>query len=164
MGRSSIKHDDDNPNCKCFTCFMGITKPNKPSVYEEFMAQSEDSENPAAEVFGFSFEFVPAAVQKIQKPLEVRVAKDIESLTAGITLEGKSTHKDGKELPKKETTFDASYVDAYEAAIKNCVHTNIQNLLYNKEWYCEDCGKHFNQAEIKKIMARRNPFGYFTGF
>lgn len=168
MGRSSIKHDEGNPYCKCFTCFIGITD-GKPSVYEEFMAQSEngawgeateesvdgDGSLGRSIIVRMSFAHNKPLTEQ---PLEVRVAKDIESLTAGL-----DDFKGEKELPKKEfTIFDASYADAYDAAIKNCVHANVQNLLYNKEWYCEDCGKHFNQAEYKNIMSRRGPFGFFT--
>jgi hypothetical protein len=156
---------------------MGLN--NKPNtVYQEFMAQSKDDDIEAFDdgeapdeneriIVGtvyFDHELSTRLNEKESAPLEVRVAKDIQSLTAGLNLDGETIHKEGKELPKKQfSIFDASYADAYDNALKKCPHQNTQNLLYNKEWYCEDCGKHFNQAEYKKIMSKRNPFG-FIGF
>lgn len=142
------KHKNDTPYCGCKICWMGRK-----------YRQGRDGR--AAEVL---FILAQSSAEKqcdAPKPLEVRVAQDISALLENVVLDGVSVHKDGIELPAGTPDLTA-YEAAFEYAIKTCPHENITNLLFGREWQCDDCHKYFGLAEYKKIISKRGFFGGFT--
>lgn len=82
-------------------------------------------------------------------PQEVRtltaaILRDIHQLTDG--LEG---WKGGEELPKPQRDL-TTYAHAYESARENCPHENTTELLWHKQYKCEDCLSIVPYAAIKK--------------
>ena len=67
----------------------------------------------------------------------------------------------GEELPRPALDL-TSYADAFASAAKNCEHENATDVLYGREWHCEDCGRYFDRAEWNRI--RRKGGGFFRFF
>jgi len=146
---ASKNHNDKDPNCNCFTCFMG--REHRKSVAFEFMLDDPR--------YDPNFLWT----QAIQvPPLEVRVAKDIESLTAGLEdFAGK------KELPlnKKKELDLSKYEDALEHLRITCTHDSTHDILWQREWVCDDCDKHFNRTEYTKmIRAKQQGISWIKGW
>lgn len=130
------KHVDNDPNCKCRICYWG----KRDSVAE-----------------------IPAFLKPLMKPLEVRVAEDIDILMREFAsdfglMEGeKEPHKKGKEWPEKEYSDLTSYADAIDYAKKNCPHNNIDvdNPFSPSYVHCDDCEKHMSFSEFEESQNRR---------
>lgn len=127
------KHVDNDPNCKCRTCYWG----KRDSVAE-----------------------IPAFLKPLMKPLEVRVAEDIYVILQDANDLGHETenepHKGGKELPEKEYTDLSSYADAYDYAVRNCIHNDIDvdNPFAPSYVDCNSCNKRMSFQEFEADRAK----------
>lgn len=70
------------------------------------------------------------------------MAKDITALTKGFKGKG------GTEMPTPERDLH-TYRDAFESARENCNHEDARELLYGREWVCDDCQRMLNRQDIR---------------
>ena len=93
----------------------------------------------------FSFDLNPTLEDKKESlELALAVQRDIDSLTQNL-----KGWKGKQELPEAEKDL-TSYRDAYESARENCDHENTTELLWHKEYKCEDCQKIVGYKEVRK--------------
>jgi hypothetical protein len=81
-------------------------------------------------------------------PLEVRIALDIDALLDGADLDTAPP-----ELP--EATPDLTrYVDAYAQAVKTCPHHDVESVLHEREYSCNDCGAYLTWRQLRQARNR----------
>lgn len=89
------------------------------------------------------------------KPLAVAVADQIGALTADF--DGASR----EELPAPERDLH-TYRDAYASAAAKCLHDDAVELLYQRQWVCDDCGRTLNRDDMRRASHKRGSFwSYF---
>lgn len=92
--------------------------------------------------------FIGAVSKEKASAFRSAIARDIEALTRGFKGKGR------KELPRPERDL-TTYRDALASAQANCKHENAIELLWRREWCCDDCGRILGP----KDMPRRGLFG-----
>lgn len=95
--------------------------------------------------YGFNCDTVSDTTAEDKRKLAVAILRDIHQLTD--SLEG---WKGGEELPKPQRDL-TTYAHAYESARENCPHENTTELLWHREYKCEDCLTIVPYAAIKKM-------------
>ena len=76
------------------------------------------------------------------KSLRQAVAEQLEALTDGL----EAAPDELPEPPRDLTT----YRDAFASAAKACRHENATELLYQREWLCEDCGRVLGPRDMRE--------------
>jgi hypothetical protein len=66
--------------------------------------------------------------------------------------------KGGEELPAPPRDL-TTYRDAYASARSNCKHIDAVELLYQRQWSCDDCGRILNRDDMRRAGYGR---GYFS--
>lgn len=156
-------HQDGNPKCKCRICERARDQYRNKKGYEVpiyLPINARDLELRFGVEHPSELGYIEPA--KRIEPLEVRVTKDIEALTASLA-DFESPKPELPSAPKDLTR----YVDAYEEAVKTCPHINVNMIIYNQEYSCSDCGKYMNKQTLLQDRRRNdngNPaFGFFFG-
>lgn len=112
---------------------------SKPSIYTLFFGHSTKPE-------------------KKPRSLADAVGDDVAALTADFEGSG------GPEMPAPVRDLD-TYHGAFASAAANCLHENAIEMLYGREWTCDDCGRSIDRAEMTRAREKRGGgmYGYFFG-
>jgi len=79
-------------------------------------------------------------------------AEQFDALTEGFDGHG------GEELPTPPRDL-TTYRDAYASATANCKHIDAVEVLYQRQWSCDDCGRILNRDDMRRAGYGR---GYFS--
>lgn len=136
------KHRDDRLNCNCRTCYWARNSLEEEEIEGTLVVKSYEPHflySGQQAMYG-----IPAKPREMPKPLEVRIAEDIDAIIAqnGDWVGTEEIHKDGKELPEREYDLE-KYEDALAYAINTCMHNEIQaDDPFNPKYiHCNDCEK-----------------------
>jgi hypothetical protein len=86
------------------------------------------------------------------KDLRAISAEQFDALTEDFDGKG------GEELPTPPRDL-TTYRDAYASARSNCKHIDAVELLYQRQWSCDDCGRILNRDDMRRAGYGR---GYFS--
>lgn len=78
-----------------------------------------------------------------------RMAEQIGTLTKGFKGKG------GVEMAKPEPDLH-TYRDAFASAAENCEHDDATELLYQREWVCDDCHKVLDRDAMRRARGSRS--------
>lgn len=140
---SHIIHNGRDPKCPCDKCIRARSAyANRNARHEYFYGGLV----PVEMLFGVVH---PSELGAIEKPLEVRVARDIEHI---LDLCG-DLIKDFKGIEELPYTVDLTkYDDAYAFALKHCPHSNLPfiEFQFKPELYCQDCNKYVTREDVSR--------------
>lgn len=83
------------------------------------------------------------------------VADDVDALTAEFDGKGEA------ELPAPPADL-TTYRDAYASAASKCLHADAIEMLYQRQWVCDDCGRTLNRDDMRRARAKRGIWSYFS--
>lgn len=86
---------------------------------------------------------------KPEPTLAEAVGTQVDELVAGFDGESRA------EMPEGSRDLTA-YADAFDSAARKCPHYNTVEMLYNREYLCEDCRSIVSYA---KLVHDRRRFG-----
>ncbi len=128
------EHKNDTPYCMCRPCYWAKVGE---SMYPENRYEAY-----------FVYQTDKQLVRKpLRRPLEARVAEDINAIFYGSGFGGqegeKEPHKGGKELPDLEINFDSDYKASMEYALRHCNHPDfeVDNPFAPSMITCDICHK-----------------------
>lgn len=89
-----------------------------------------------------------------RQPADFRAvtAAQVDALTEGFDGHG------GEELPTPPRDL-TTYRDAYASAAANCKHIDAVEVLYQRQWSCDDCGRILNRDDMRRAGYGRGYFG-----
>ena len=86
------------------------------------------------------------------KDLRAITSEQIDALTAGFEGHG------GEELPTPPRDL-TTYRDAHASARANCKHIDTIEVLYQRQWSCDDCGRILDREAMRRAGYGRGYFG-----
>ena len=136
----------------CSLCLGGHRYKDCPYSTARLLGMRPDG-TPLSEPDGTPYISAAKAQRLVASVLADAVAEEVADLTADL-----DDFESKPELPAPPRDL-TTYADALASARAKCEHKNFTNILYGREWQCDDCGKYLSKEDVRKS----NPYGWLFG-